>query len=355
MELKVAYLLGRFPVRTEYAVLQEISALIQLEVEPTIIAFHACNHPLPRELAHLQAHVTYLDPASTLLRIVCRVADSGRRRARLDQALQQLQPDIIHAQFGHLGFAAVAPARERGLRLALSFRGQDVLLVRNAPEPDRRRLFDCAAGILVRCETMKNDLIEMGAPPKKTFIVPSGIDLEKLPFCERTPPAPGAPVRALFAGRDVPKKGKADAERAIAALRHEHAVTLHIAHDLPHDEVIAAMMRAHLLLLPSRTAPDGEKEGIPNVIKEAMATGLPVVSTRHAGIPECVEHERSGLLSTEGDARGLQQNLQWMITHPEHWPAMGRRGRAIVAERYDVRALAPRVLEHYHEIIARCN
>jgi colanic acid/amylovoran biosynthesis glycosyltransferase len=74
---------------------------------------------------------------------------------------------------------------------------------------------------------------------------------------------------------------------------------------LPHAQVLAAMRRAHVVLTPSLTALQGDRESGVIVLKEAAATGLPAVATRHGGIPEIVEHERTGFLVLEGSVRYL--------------------------------------------------
>ena len=78
---------------------------------------------------------------------------------------------------------------------------------------------------------------------------------------------------------------------------------------LPHEDVLAWMRRASVFALPAVVAADGDRDGIPNVVLEAMAMGLPVVSTRHSGIPEAVADERSGLLVEPADAIGLAAAL----------------------------------------------
>jgi len=89
-------------------------------------------------------------------------------------------------------------------------------------------------------------------------------------------------------------------------------------------------------LAPSVTSKIGDKEGIPNTIKEAMATGLPVVSTFHAGIPELVVDQETGFLLPERDTDGLVEKLDYLITHSEIRERLGRHGREIIMEKFNL-------------------
>jgi len=402
VKLTVTHLIGRFPVLYERALLEEISACEGEGIESRTVAFHASGDPVPEKFADLAARVQYLDLAREKGRMVsgiaglgvglgymflsprlasaC-VADSGfggasvfGRRARLSRLLDRQRPDLLHAQFGHLGLCFLGVIEAHNIPLVLSFRGQDVLLVSRARDRARKRLFEYAARVLVRSCDMRDELLRQQCPAGKIAVHPSGVDVQNIPFKERAFPDAEDEVMILVAGRLVEKKGMADALRALARCRPgpagprmriagegpEHARLQEAVSELgllnrvaflgkiPHEMLIREMLSAHLFLLPCRTASDGEREGIPNAVKEAQATGLPVLATRHAGIPECVEHGVSGLLAEEGDADAIARNLDEMLSHPERWPPMGRRGRELVVERYDVRRLAPALVSHYH-------
>lgn len=379
------YLLGRFPVRSERAALEEMAAAAASGVEVSLAPFHAAPHPLPVEFDRLAGSVSFLDRGRQYGRLAAAVAgavsalgtfgDRGLlraccepaprvvgaraaviwRRARLARLLSLRRPSLLHAQFGHLGLLALPTVRRLEIPLALSFRGQDVALLRAVPEVSRRALFDYAARVFARCEDMAADLRALGCPQDRLFVLPSGLDPATIPFRERTPPAvaQGETVRIVFVGRRTPKKGLADAERAVAALGKGYAVAFQAFHDAPHVDVMTALQEAHLFLLPCRTGPDGDKEGIPHALKEAMAAGLPILSTRHGGIPECVGHEAGGLLSEEGDFGGLLANLRELLDHPERWAEMGRRNRAAIERRYDLKRLVSELVGHYHEVDRR--
>jgi len=87
-------------------------------------------------------------------------------------------------------------------------------------------------------------------------------------------------------------------------------------------------------LTPSVTARGGNKEGIPNIIKEAMAVGLPVISTFHGGIPELVRDGVSGFLVSERDPEALYEKLSFLIQNPKKWFEMGKAGRTTVENNF---------------------
>jgi colanic acid/amylovoran biosynthesis glycosyltransferase len=85
---------------------------------------------------------------------------------------------------------------------------------------------------------------------------------------------------------------------------------------------------------------------------EAQAAGLPVISTWHSGIPELVVDGQSGLLVPERDPRALADGLQFLIEHHHLWPEMGRRGRKIVEEQFDIESLNHDLVRLYERTIS---
>jgi colanic acid/amylovoran biosynthesis glycosyltransferase len=208
---------------------------------------------------------------------------------------------------------------------------------------------------------MRQSLLDLGCPPEKVVVQQLGVSLDQLPFVPRRPDPSGV-VRILIAATFREKKGIPDALRAVARARRHYprleVTLLGDASDKPGDREEKARIMAllptlegavrclgfqpysvfrqalldhHLFLSPSRTACDGDSEGgAPVSLLEAQATGMPVLSTRHADIPEVVVDGKSGLLSPEGDLETLAANLMQLIRSPALWEPMGAAGRAHV-------------------------
>src|SRR6185436_3798725 len=194
-----------------------------------------------------------------------------------------------------------------------------------------------------------------------------GIDCGRFRFRARQK-EPGQAPRLLSIARLVEKKGVEYAIRAAARLR---GVDFHydIVGDGPlrpgleqlvreldvadrvnllgwkqQTEVVQLLEQAHLLVAPSVTGRDGDQEGIPVAMMEAMAMGLPVLSTQHSGIPELVEDGRSGYLVPERDVDALAEGLKRLLTAPEQWAEMGEAGRRRVEADYDIHRLNDRLV-----------
>jgi colanic acid/amylovoran biosynthesis glycosyltransferase len=130
-------------------------------------------------------------------------------------------------------------------------------------------------------------------------------------------------------------------------------VTIHGSKRKP--EVVAMLMSSHMLLAPSVTAANGDQEGIPVALMEAMATGLPVVSTWHSGIPELVSDGESGFLVEERDVGSLEERLIYLLDHPDIRARMGQRGRMFVEAQFEIDKLNDRLVEIFTECLNNRN
>jgi colanic acid/amylovoran biosynthesis glycosyltransferase len=103
---------------------------------------------------------------------------------------------------------------------------------------------------------------------------------------------------------------------------------------LSQTELRVLYEKAHIFMHPSELPPDSNQEGVPNSMLEAMASGLPVVATRHGGIPEAVTDGVSGSLVPERDVEGLTASLLRIVENPDRWIAMGAAASDAVAVKF---------------------
>jgi glycosyltransferase involved in cell wall biosynthesis len=113
----------------------------------------------------------------------------------------------------------------------------------------------------------------------------------------------------------------------------------------PQDEIVHAYGRASLFVLAPVVLSDGDRDGIPNVLVEAMASGVPVVSTRISGIPELIEDGVNGLLVAPGDAAGLAEAITRLLSDPELASRLAVAGRRTVEREFDLGVNSRRVAD----------
>ncbi|MBN2492304.1 MAG: glycosyltransferase, partial [Planctomycetes bacterium] len=408
--LQIAFLVDRFPVVTETFILAQITGLLDRGYPVEIVARSpAPPGPVPpevheRDLLRRTVQVGIpLRRLGRIAKILCGlpvllvrrpgvVWRIGARylRDRTTPAIDALyfaralagtgaRYDVVHAQFGPLGSIA-AVLRDAGVlggKLVTSFRGYDLSLhVQQYGRDVYRHLLDRGDLFLAASDVFRARLVtELGADPRKVVVHRSGIDLAPFapPACpDRTRSA----THVLTVGRLVEKKGVEYALRALARVLPDHPDVTYavigdgplrprlqaLARDLPladrvvflgertHAEVREQLARAALLVAPSVTAASGDEEGIPNVLKEAMAMGLPVISTRHAGIPELVEDGVAGFLVPERDVEMLAARIGELVADPERARAMGRAGQLHVRRHYDARGLNDELVDLYNRL-----
>jgi colanic acid/amylovoran biosynthesis glycosyltransferase len=218
----------------------------------------------------------------------------------------------------------------------------------------------------------------LGCPPHKIRLLHMGLDLSLYPFRERTMPSdPGARINILSVGRLVEKKGFEYSMRAVALALEAHP-NLHyeivgdgpllsrlreLARELGLQDVLALhgpgsesyvrskMAEAHIFLVPSVTASNGDTEGQGLVLQEAQACGLPVLATDHNGFSEGMLPGHSGFLVPERDIPAMAAKLAYMVERAHSWPDWGRAGRAHVEANYDIRKLSLRLEKLYRQAI----
>ncbi len=279
-------------------------------------------------------------------------------RVSLRKFLKAHHVEVILGQFLHDSWPYLHFAKKNGIRFYAHAHGYD-LSQKYKEDVWRERYADYALadGVIVVNQVMRQRLLSVGVPDEKIHIVPYGVDVLNEPI-DRTG---GEYIRCLAVGRMIPKKAPLKLLEAFRQAASENSrlildfvgegpllpdvtdfiglhklqerVTLHGGQ--PNDYVMRLMQQADIFLQHSVVDPEtGDEEGLPVVILEAMANALPVISTRHAGIPEAVIHEDCGLLVEEGDVDGMADYIASLSCAPLERASMGRRGWKRAKEKY---------------------
>ena len=297
------------------------------------------------------------------------------RSPRLDRLLASLRPRLVHAHFGGDGWLISGAAARLGVPLIVTVHGHDVTRQPAAPglkglryRRNLRTVFDRAAVVVAVSEEIRKRAIGWGADPAKVRVHHTGV-----PIPHTAPPARLVEKAwdVVFVGRFVEKKG---ADDLLAALTGVPARALFIGDgpllpemrayaarlgvdatfrgSLPPAEVARMLAASKLLAAPSRTAADGDTEGLPTTVVEAAALGLPVVATRHSGIPEAVRDGETGLLGAEGDRTALTANLRRLLGDDDLRERFGKQAREYALARFDLAAQSRRLEQIYDEVAA---
>lgn len=368
VKMKVTYIVGIFPKLSETFVLNQITDLIDMGHDVEIIS---SNRPKEEVVHESVERYGLLSKTHYLTRNQSNIG--FELNEKLVSAL--FFTDIIHAHFA-------ASQTEIALKIARSF-GIPYVFTAHAfdifANPDAgalREKFEAASKAITISDFNRDYLLKLlGEDLRgKIEVIRCGVRLEDFRFIERKP---GEKVKILFVGRFVEKKGvryaieafrEVASEISNAELRiigdgelKDEIVGLINALDLrervvllgpmPQSAVLKEMEGADIFLLPSVTAGNGDREGVPVSIMEASATGLPVVSSLHTGIPEVVIDGKTGFLAPEKDTALLAVRLKELIRDPDLRRRMGKEGRANIERLYSHRAEMGRLEGLFKELL----
>jgi len=287
--------------------------------------------------------------------------------------------DIIYCHFGLSGKIGLV-LKEVGVegKLITSFHGYDLsAYIRINGENTYDNLFKKGDLFLPISNYWEKKLIKLGCNKDKILVHRMGINVDKFIYHEKILKQ-GETIKLVTVGRLVEKKGHIYAIEALSKIIKKHNnINYFIAGDGPlkdelialckrlniekyikflgslrQDQVIKLFKESHIFILTSSIAKNGDQEGIPVVLMEAQAVGLPVVSTYHSGIPELVLDGISGFVVPEKDSNIIAEKIKYLIEHPEIWPDMGRCGRNFVEKRHNIKKLNSQLEKICQNLIA---
>ena len=283
---------------------------------------------------------------------------------------------LLHVHFGTRGVKSIGLKKKLNVPMICSFYGFDAFKTPRKAKYQKayRKLFNVADRVLVLGPYMKNELIKLGCPKGKIMIQHLGIDTQQIKFIKRNLDRT-KPIRFLIAARFVEKKGLDVAIKAFALIKKdfnfiveligdgelkENLVNLIKTHNLennfilhgfkPYNYFIERTYACDIYVLASKTTPENDKEGTPMSLVDAMAAGMPVVSTRHSDIPEIVIEGYNGFLAEENDVEDFANCLRRILLF-EKFEELSTNARKHIESEFDVFVLTKKLEDIYKETI----
>lgn len=401
--MKIAFLVNRFPVLSQTFILNQITGLMDRGHEVHIFSnspedtsethedvkkynllkyTYYYLYPFPgNKVSKLGLIIKYCwkRPKAIFKVLRLRKQKKGEFEKILCVAISFLDKgpyDIVHCHFGPNGLLAASLKSIGAIegKIITAFHGYDIssYMIKHG-DYAYKDLFLAGDLFLPISERWKNKLIELGCDEKKIIVHRMGIDMNKF-VSSRCEQRNNGKIRLLSIGRLVEKKGMRYSIFAVAKLLKKYPdIEYTIAGDGPlkndlenlikelhgqdniilvgwkrQSEIITLLRNSDIFIAPSVTGKDGDLEGIPVVLMESLAMGLPIISTQHSGIPELVEDGKTGFLVPEGDIDAISEKLEFLVKHPESWKVMRAAGRVYVEKYYNIDTLNDDLVEIYH-------
>lgn len=398
--MKIAFLLGSFPSLTETFILNQITGLLDRGQHVDIFATSSKDKNIVQSevLKYnllLKTHYRYnlkgafgsgFDISVRKFRKPFRTlnflkygSNACQLRLFFDSLhlLENGPYDIVHSHFATKNILG-PQLKNAGIikgKLVSTFYGYDITgFIKKNGKNIYNILFKEADLITVIVKRWKKKLIDLGCDPEKIIIHRIGINPEK--FKVRN--SENGPVsRILSIARFVEKKGIEYGIRAFAKVNRKNpGVTYEIVGEGPlknklkllvdrleikekvnflsprnQNEIIKIIKKSDIFLAPSVTARNGDQEGTPVVLMEAMASGLPVVSTFHGGIPELVQDGVSGFLVDERNSEALADKIEILTHNPNLGRDFGENGRKDIFEKFNSNKLNDSLVNIYQGLL----
>lgn len=386
-QVRIGYVLKRFPRFSETFILNELLALEALGIECHVFSLLTPpDEPRHARLADLHAPVTYLSKAAGVSLVADpedavlfagnderSVASLRAKAAEVARLARQVGITHLHAHFGSdPTTVALLAARDLGGTFSYTAHARDIYHTYVSPEVDaaKRRAKLSEAALTVTVSDFNADQLSALCPEAADRIhrLYNGIDLSLFSPTERV-----VPGRILAVGRLVEKKGFAVLIDACAHLRDrglafdcriigdgplqaalqaqitqlDLAGQVALAGPMPQERLADELGTAAIATLPCVITPDGDRDGLPTVLLEAMGKGVPVVTTTVTGGPEIVSAGETGLLCPPGDPTALADALETLLKDPHRARAMGAAGRLRAERLFDLATNVAQLAERF--------
>lgn len=278
----------------------------------------------------------------------------------LAQFLQKRQITHLLAEYGVTGVKVMQACKQANVKLIVHFHGFDAsnYKILQKYSSAYQTMFHIAHKVIVVSEDMQAKLLQLQAPRNKVLNIPYGIDLnlfsakqlylnQKIVISVGRLTAKKSPILNIKAFNEVVKSipeaqlwiiGEGELRKEAECFVKELGLGANVkfwGYQKP-TQIANLLQKADVFIQHSITDPRGDTEGTPNTILEASASGLPVVSTLHAGIKQAVEHGKTGFLVKEGDYLEMAKYIVYLLEKPSIAKKMGQAGRQKMQKEYNL-------------------
>lgn len=387
---RTGYILRQFSRISETFILNEILELEKLGFNITIFTrSHSPKFPLHDDISEVKADILLLDSEKmadwlpsfidnfitfilrpgrylkTFQKMRKKQKKSANRKffiaGRISRYVLKQKINHIHAHFAtHNTKIARLVSKITGVKYSFTAHAKDIW-VKSTPS-EVKRMLDSAKFAVTICQYNKDYLSQLAAKPKKIHLIYNGLDLKKFSFSKKQMEKTDQNIEILAVGRLIPKKGFHVLVAACRELIDQKiqfkcrvvgdGLEFNLLEQLIQkngleehfflkgacsQEVIIKnyLSKATVFVMPCIIAPDGDRDGIPTVILEAMSMGIPVIASSVAGIPEVVIHKKTGLLVEPGSSVALSKALLKLIEEKDLRGTYGKKGAELIKEMFN--------------------